>query len=147
MKRNIIVFSKAQVSSLTATAVDFTLTFICLKWLNIYYIISTALGAISGGMTNCIINYKWTFHAKGIAHSKVAHRYTLVWMGSLLLNVAGVYFLKNFFQEHTSLWIEAPSLCVMLAKTITAVFVAVFWNYLLQRYYVFNLKNKKGNGK
>lgn len=137
LSQTIRLFIKAQASAQTATLIDFLSTYVCLQFFHIYYIIAAAVGSILGGLTDCIINYKWTFRVRDVRFYNVLIRYILVWMGSASLNVWGVYLLKNWFQDHTSLWVYSQSLCVMLSKLIVAVLVAIFWNFLLHRYFVF----------
>lgn len=141
-RSHLIVFGKAQVSSLLATAVDFSLTWFLLM-ISVHYIVSTALGAVMGGLINCVVNYRWTFRAQDLPLRGIFFRYSMVWLGSLLLNLWGVYLLTQLFLHYLELWTLHPEWCVMLAKTLTAVAVAVGWNYLLQRYYVFKKNNKK----
>lgn len=136
------LFGKAQVSSILATVVDFLLTYLLLQWLDWNYVVCTAAGALSGGAVNCLINHHWTFRHHGASSRQVMLRYSMVWFGSLVLNVLGVWLLTNIFQHFTSLWDLNPSGCVMLSKTLIAVIVAVFWNYLLQKNFVFHVNNK-----
>ena len=51
--------------------------------------LSVAIGAIAGGIVNCCINYRFTFHAAGQSVKAVGVKYFLVWTGSLLLNMYG----------------------------------------------------------
>ena len=66
------------------------------------------------------------FHTFGMKKKYVALRYTFVWVGSIVLNTAGTWQLT-----------ELSGANYMISKTIVAAFVAVFWNYHLQRTFVF----------
>ena len=57
-RHQLFVFLRAQLSAQFATLADFVLTYVCFQWLGIYYVLATSIGAIWGGITNCIINYK-----------------------------------------------------------------------------------------
>ncbi len=54
------------------------------------------------------------------------NRYVLVWIGNLVLNVSGLWLLTHY-----------TGLKDMFAKVITAVTVAVCYNYVLQKRFVF----------
>ena len=59
----------------------------------------TAIGAATGGVINCCINYKWTFQPEGCSKRHVAIKYALVWLGSLLLNSFGTAFVTGSVSE------------------------------------------------
>lgn len=132
-------FSKAQVSSLVSTGCDFMVTAMVFL-LTDHVVISTASGAFAGGAINCSINYTWTFNGSRRSKMGVAWRYVLVWMGSMLLNTFGTeYGVKTV--EHISA--QMGSACaqsltmVMAVKAVVAVAVAVFWNFTMQKYFVY----------
>lgn len=126
IKRSLITFAKAQGSAIVATVVDFAVTIVLADWCGMYYFYATAIGAVCGGVTNCIINYKCVFED---AHQKkcfVACKYFVVWIGSILLNSYGTYALT-----------ELTHADFLIPKVVVAVLVAVLWNYQLQRCYVY----------
>ena len=45
---------------------------------------STAIGAIAGGILNCILNYRFTFRASDCPWKAVIVKYSLVWCGCML---------------------------------------------------------------
>ena len=128
---------RAQLSAQFATLADFILTYVCFQWLGIYYVMATSIGAITGGIVNCVINYKWAFATKDCQFKWVFFKYILVWIGSFLLNVGGVYLLVELLKHHTYLWERASGFYLIIAKVIVAVIVSVGWNYILHRYFVF----------
>lgn len=136
-KQGLFVFLRAQLSAQFATLVDFLLTFVCFRWFGLYYLLATSIGSIAGGVINCIINYKWTFATKDCSFKWVFFKYILVWIGSFVLNVGGVYLLVELLQDHTHLWERASSFYLMVVKIIVAVIIAVGWNYMLHRHFVF----------
>lgn len=131
LKRTIITFTKAQCSAWVATVVDFSVTLFLTELCGIWYAYATCIGSISGGITNCAINYKWVFHTYGVKIKCIALRYLFVWTVSILLNTYGTIFLKETF-----------SVGYLLSKIIVAVLVAVFWNYQMQSRYVFRVSSK-----
>lgn len=136
-KHSLLVFLRAQLSAQFATLTDFVLTYVCFRWFGMYYLLATSIGAVMGGIINCVINYKWAFATKDCKFKWVFFKYILVWGGSFLLNVGGVFLLVEFLQNHTHLWEKASSFSLIIAKTIVSVLVSLGWNYLLHRHFVF----------
>ena len=136
-RHSLFMFLRAQLSAQFATLADFILTYVCFQWLGIYYVMATSIGAITGGIVNCVINYKWAFATKDCQFKWVFFKYILVWIGSFLLNVGGVYLLVELLKHHTYLWERASGFYLIIAKIIVAVIVSVGWNYILHRYFVF----------
>ena len=87
LRNKLITFCKAQCSAWISSAIDFGTTIIFAHAFGIWYGYSTFLGALAGGITNCLINYRWVFHAFGIKKKNIAIRYMIVWTGSILLNI------------------------------------------------------------
>ena len=136
-RHSLFMFLRAQLSAQFATLADFILTYVCFEWLGIYYVMATSIGAITGGIINCVINYKWAFATKDCQFKWVFFKYILVWIGSFILNVGGVYLLVEFMQNNTHLWEKASGLYLIIAKVIVSIIVSVGWNYVLHRYFVF----------
>jgi putative flippase GtrA len=121
-----ITFTKAQLASILATGVDFAITFLLLHFAGAPIVASGATGTICGGVTNFLIGRNWVFNAQEEKWAAQLNRYMLVWIGNLVLNVSGLWLLTH----HTGLK-------DMFAKIITAVAVAVCYNYPLQKRFVF----------
>ena len=83
-------------------------------------------GTIAGGITHFLISRHWVFQAREGKWAGQLNRYVLVWIGNLALNGTGLYVLSR------------AGLAPMLAKVITAVSVAVIYNYILQKRFVFS---------
>ena len=49
--------------------------------------------------------------------------------------------LVEFLQDHTHLWERASSFYLIVAKIIVSALIAVGWNYVLHRYFVFQDAN------
>jgi len=101
--------------------------------------LSVAIGAVLGGIVNCIINYKFTFHAAGQSVKAVSVKYILVWTGSLLLNMYGTTFLARPLSKWTLLidWGFTEDGIFATSTLIVALLVSWFWNFLLQRRFVY----------
>ncbi len=128
----LFLFGKAQFSAWMATALDFVVTLVLGKFIGIWYATATFVGALSGGTVNCVVNYRWVFHGSDQKKYNVAMKYVLVWLVSIMLNTYGTYFVT-----------EATGMDFIISKMIVAVLVAVFWNYQMQRIYVFKHKHIK----
>lgn len=120
-------FCKAEASAVIATMVDFAVSYVLATWCGLWYVWATGCGAVTGGVSNCAVNYRWVFDdTNALQKRKVAWRYMQVWTGSIVLNTLGTYALTELSGQH-----------FILAKAVVAVVVAVVWNYQLQRRYVF----------
>ena len=134
VKREIRMFAKAQITAQVATLIDFSLSLLLAEGLGLWYVTASFLGALSGGISNCAMNYRWVFHSKGLKKGSVAMKYMMVWTGSIMLNTLGTYLLTELSSQY-----------FIFSKMVVAVCVAIFWNYQLQRLYVY--KSKKTNQK
>lgn len=120
------MFCKAQLTAQVSTLVDFTVSLLLAEWAGLYYVTSTFLGALSGGIVNCSMNYRWVFKPQGMKKKNVATKYLVVWSGSIALNTLGTFALTELSGRH-----------FIYAKILVAVAVAVLWNYQLQRLFVY----------
>lgn len=126
ISRQIVTFCKAETSAAVASAVDFAVTLILAELLGVWYGYATFIGALSGGVVNCSVNYRWVFTAQRMGKVQIAMRYLLVWVGSILLNTLFTYLVTEFV-----------GISYIIAKVAVAVMVAILWNYKMQRSYVF----------
>lgn len=132
-------FGKAQVSSLFSTAIDFLVTAVMYE-ISKHVVLSTAMGAVSGGIINCTTNYCWTFKGSTRTKSAIACSYALVWLGSIILNTAGTEWgVRLWLSLNDGLEADMPAgiTCVLIVKAIVSILVAVFWNFMMQKYYVY----------
>ncbi len=122
-----IKFLKAQLASLIGTVVDFLTTVVSVEWLGLWYVAGTFIGNIAGGITNFYLGRNWVFRSRGNKVYVQGIRYFMVWSGSILLNTAGVYLLTHFL-----------AIRYIISKILVSLLVGFTYNYLLQRYFVFN---------
>lgn len=120
------LFLSAQVAAFAGTAVDFIATYFFTEFFGILYWISNAIGATLGAITNFLLGRYWVFDAKDKKIANQAFKYILVSLGSLLLNTGGVYLLTETLAWH-----------YMFSKVIVAVLVAVTYNFILQKNFVY----------
>lgn len=126
VKKSILTFSKAQVSSCVATFFDYSMTIVLAELCGVFYGIATFLGAVTGGVVNCMINYKWVFGKCGAKKRSIAMKYFVVWSVSIALNTLGTVALT-----------EVAAVNFIYMKVVVSVAVALLWNYQMQRLYVF----------
>jgi putative flippase GtrA len=121
-----LTFTKAQLTSVLATGVDFVVTILLVQVAGMPYLAGSATGTISGGATNFLISRNWVFTAQEKKWAAQLPRFILVWIGSMVLNIAGLYLLTRY-----------AGINYLLSKIVIAVGVAVFYNYVLQKRFVF----------
>lgn len=119
-------FSKAQLISLLASAVDFGVYYLLVSVADAPVVAGGATGTICGGVTHFIISRTWVFDAQEKKWVGQLNRYVLVWIGNLVLNVSGLWLLTHY-----------TKLDYRIAKIIISVLVAVLYNYQLQKRFVF----------
>ena len=101
--------------------------------------ISVAIGAIAGGIINCCINYRFTFHAKGQSVKSVAVKYSIIWCGNLLLNMygtTGLTALLSSWNWLTSLGVTTDGIFIG-ARIFVSLVVSIAWNFFMQRNFVY----------
>jgi putative flippase GtrA len=121
-----ITFTKAQMIALLATAVDFGITWLLVTLAGAPPVAGGATGTLCGGVTHFMFSRTWVFNAQEKKWTAQLNRYVLVWIGNLVLNVSGLWLLTHY-----------TGLNYLIAKIITAVLVAVLYNYQLQKRFVF----------
>ena len=146
-RKSIFILIKAGVSSQISAWTDFIMSFVSFAWIGLDAKYAAAVGAIAGGVVNCCINYKWTFQAQDCSYRSVAVKYLFVWLGSFFFNVYGTEWVTNMLVAST--WLDelgmSEDVRFTLARLGVSLVVSLFWNLLLQRYFVFRnvgLKNK-----
>ena len=135
-------FLRSSVSSQLCGWIDTLTSFFAFSLLHLTPFLSTAIGAFIGGVFNCIINYKFTFHAYGVDWRAALFKFSFVWVGSLLHNSFGtqiVYYLVRDWEWLRSIeWISNNG-TFLAARLFVALVVSLCWNFLLQRQFVFRV--------
>lgn len=144
-RKSIFILIKASVSSQISAWTDFLMSLISFAWIGLDAKYAAAVGAIAGGVVNCCINYKWTFKAEDCSYRSVAVKYLMVWLGSFFFNVYGTEWLTDLLVA--SAWLDelgmSEDVRFTIARLGVSLVVSLFWNLLLQRYFVFrNVKLK-----
>ena len=136
IKQELITFGKAEITATIASVVDFGLAFLLSDIIGIYYGLANALGVMSGGVTNCCLNYRYVFGDSNRKKKSVAWRYFLIWGISWLLNSGGTIMLTEAINNSGH-----ANIHYMIPKCMVSFLVAVLVNYPGQRKFVFNKKN------
>lgn len=121
-----VSFFRYNIVALIATAVDFLLFILLAQVVSLWYVLATFVSTISGGIVAFVLNRNWAFDKKDKRISIQITKYTLVWVGSILLNTWGLYFL-----------VENSELNKIISKVIVSIAVGIGFNYVLYKYYVF----------
>ena len=119
-------FIKSQIAAFASTCLDYLTVIGLTEVLGLWYVYSNVVGASLGAITNFFLGRKWTFKAENDSLYKQAGRYALVSAGSLGLNTFGLYALTEWTNLH-----------YVISKVIIEILVAVGFNYVLQKHFVF----------
>jgi len=117
---------RAQAAAAAGTAVDFLVTIACVEWLHRWYVLAMVLGNVAGGITNFYLNRHLVFRATQQRAPAQGGRYLVVWLGSMLLNVTGVYLTTQVLSTH-----------YILSKVLVSLLVGLGFTYSLQVHFVF----------
>ncbi len=124
-----LTFLKAQVSAIIGSVADFLIYILLVQLTDTtprMVVLATIEGAVCGGIVNFIISRSWVFN-EGRNNTRVQiMRYLLVWAGSIALNAAGMHLFKYY-----------TTVNYIIARIIVSVVVGVFYNYFLQKRFVF----------
>lgn len=141
----VFTFLRSSVASQLASWTDLGLRFILFRFvlmgMNEFYRsnLSVAIGSVVGGIINCTLNYKYTFHASGQSVKAVGVKYFLVWTGSLLLNMYGTTFATLLVGRWT--WLHTLGFTTdgifAAATLLVSLIVSLAWNFVLQRNFVY----------
>jgi putative flippase GtrA len=112
--------------AIVATSVDFAVFILFTEALEIWYLLSAVIGAVSGGITAFVMERNWTFMKTDGKVSVQSIKYILVWSVSIFLNTAGLYLLVEFFNCR-----------YIISKIIVAIIVGIGFNFLTHKYFVF----------
>ncbi len=125
-KTSLMTFIRYNISSIIATLIDFLVLIALTEFCKVWYLISAIVGAISGGIASFILGRNWAFNSKSGNIYRQASRYAITWIGSILLNVGGLYF-----------FVAILEIQYIVSKVIISILVGLCFNYLMQKYFIF----------
>lgn len=134
-------FLRSAVSSQASGWVDFIVGFVMFYWVFNQHMswLATGIGVVAGGIVNCIICYKFTFHAENCPWKAVVVKYAIVWIGNLILNSGGtevLYILLKKWNVLEELGFKTAGY-YSTARVVMSLLVSWFWNFILQRNFVY----------
>ncbi|MDE5997585.1 MAG: GtrA family protein [Muribaculaceae bacterium] len=134
-------FLRSAVSSQASGWVDFIVGFVMFYWIFNQHLswLATGIGVVAGGIVNCIICYKFTFRADNCSWKAVVVKYSLVWVGNLILNSGGtelLYILLKKWNVLEEMGFKTAGY-YSTARIIMSLLVSWFWNFILQRNFVY----------
>ncbi|GAB3817762.1 GtrA family protein [Pontibacter rugosus] len=121
-----LTFIKAQAASLVASGVDFLVTILAVELFGLWYVAATVMGTVTGGITHFSLGRTWVFNASHKTIPTQFLKYFMVWTGSLLLNASGVYMITHY-----------GGVNYIFSKIFISLLVGIFYNYIIQKRYVF----------
>lgn len=136
----IFTLLRSSASSQLCGWIDMIVSFVLFAVFNATPWLSTATGALVGGIFNCIINYRFTFHSRGVEWRVAITKFMFVWLGSLLLNSFGTQFVYYLVRDWK--WLAdtvgvGNDAIFLAARLSVSLVVSLAWNFLLQRNFVF----------
>ncbi|MCM1449318.1 MAG: GtrA family protein [Clostridiales bacterium] len=139
----IFTFLRSSMSSQVASWIDMG-TSIGLVAMGVSDWLATPVGAVLGGIVNCCINYKFTFHASDCPVKAVAVKYLLVWLGSVLFNTVGTALFANVLDNwhilETIGFTNVGSFAA--ARLFVSLVVSLGWNFVMQKYFVYRRREQ-----
>ncbi|HEX4849941.1 MAG TPA: GtrA family protein [Puia sp.] len=121
-----VTFLKAQAISLTASCIDFLTTILIVEVLHDWYLWASIIGTLAGGITYFILGRNWVFGGFNKKMGPQLARYFVVWIGYLILNAGLVYVITTYLDSNYA-----------VSKVSVSVIMAISYNYLLQKKFVF----------
>lgn len=123
-------FIKTNIASVFASFLDYLLTITLVQVFYADKVWAGIAGTVFGGIINFSLNRHWVFKTVRTNLNLQRKRYFITWSGNLIFNAAGLYCLINLINVQ-----------YMVAKIITSLIVALFYNYPLQKRYVFKISD------
>jgi putative flippase GtrA len=118
--------SRNTLTSIFTTALDVAVLAGLVELCHVNYVVATWCGTVVGCLSNFFINRHWSFAAHAAPLRGQLARFVPVQVGSSSLQTFGVWLLTGVF-----------GLPYLGSKGAVAVFVYLFWNYPMNRLFVF----------
>lgn len=112
--------------SIFTTALDFGVLAALVELLHANYVFATFCGTVVGALSNFFLNRHWSFEATHITPQTQLVRFVPVQAGSSGLQTLGVW-----------LFTDRAHLPYLASKLVVAVLVYLFWNYPMNRWFIF----------
>lgn len=130
---------RSTITSQASGWIDFATGFAMFAWVGLLPVYATAIGAVAGGIFNCIVNFKFTYHKQNYSWNIVIVKFIIIWISGLLLNsfgTQGLYWLLKKWDWLVTIGFK-PDGFYTAARLSTALVVSIFWNFLMQKNFVY----------
>jgi len=124
--KTITSFFRYNIVAIIATSIDFLVFILLTEALQLWYLFSAIVGAVSGGITAFVLERNWTFMRSDGKLSSQSVKYFMVWLASIFLNITGLYIM-----------VEYAAYQYIFSKVVVAIVVGIGFNFLTHKYFVF----------
>ncbi|MDR1169514.1 MAG: GtrA family protein [Prevotellaceae bacterium] len=126
-------FVRAQFSAFICGVCDYFIMILLTEFVKIHYTVSIIIACTLGAIMNFSVNKNWTFYSKNsdykFSFTQQLWRFIFVVTSSIGLKTLGTYLLTTY-----------GHIDYKISRLITDIIVSIFYNYMLQRYWVFKGK-------
>jgi putative flippase GtrA len=126
-------FVRAQFSAFICGMCDYFIMILLTEFTKIHYTISIAIACTIGAIMNFSVNKYWAFYSKDGSYkfslSQQLWRFLFVVLSSIGLKMTGTYMITTYMH-----------IDYKISRLMTDIIVSIFYNYVLQRYWVFKGK-------
>ncbi|MDR2802553.1 MAG: GtrA family protein [Prevotellaceae bacterium] len=130
MFKQLIIFFKAQLSAFIGGLCDYGIMIFLTELVGIHYTLSIAVACVLGAVVNFSLNKTWSFYSRNKSYkfssTQQLLRFAFVLVSSILLKISGTYLLTSF-----------AGIDYKISRIITDIIVSLCYNYVLQRFWVF----------
>jgi putative flippase GtrA len=124
-------FAKAQLSSFVGGIVDYGAMVFFTEVAGVFFTYSIVLGGVIGAIVNFVVNRRFTFRAVEGSKRIQLPRFVIIVMGSIFLKTYGTYILATY-----------GTIDYKIGRLMVDLTVALGFNFPMQKYWVFNYKQK-----
>ncbi|HBG41507.1 MAG TPA: GtrA family protein [Porphyromonadaceae bacterium] len=130
MLKQILIFTKAQVSAFVGGVIDYLLMVFFTEVFGLHYLYGIVIGGVCGAVINFSLNKKWTFHSQEEKYESSTRlqliKFSATATNSILLKSLGTFLLTTFL-----------GINYKITRLAVDLFVSVGFNYMLQKTWVF----------
>jgi putative flippase GtrA len=130
MFKQLIIFSKAQLSAFIGGLCDYGIMILLTEFGKLHYTLSIAIACILGAVVNFSLNKTWSFYSRNRSYkfssAQQLVRFAFVLVSSILLKMSGTFLLTSF-----------AGIDYKISRIITDIIVSLGYNYVLQNFWVF----------
>lgn len=116
-------------ASFISSLVDYGCTVMAVELLGFWYVWGSGMGTVTGALVNFSLGRIWVFQSREGAAPVQLFRYSIVWIGYLVLVSWGIYILTHSFHIN-----------YLYSKLFITLMLGISYNYPLQKSYVYKYK-------